>query len=108
MKTKKILAVLVVLIMSTGFTTYGQKKSNKNKITVFDVNMHCESCKVKFEKNIAFEKGVKDININLDKKKVCITYDIKKTSEEKLIAAFKKLGYEATVTTNKTCGDEKK
>lgn len=101
MKTTKIMTLLIILLIGN-ITAYSQKES-KIKTTVFNVDMHCESCKAKFEKNITFEKGVKDMQVDLDKKTVCITYNPTKNSDEKLIAAFKKLGYIATVKSAGCC-----
>ncbi len=92
MKTTKILAILIALFIGANFA-----HSQKTKTTVFDVNMHCGSCKAKVEKSIAFEKGVKDIQVSLENKTVCVTYKTKKSSDEKLIKAFKELGYDASV-----------
>ncbi|MDR3351184.1 MAG: heavy-metal-associated domain-containing protein, partial [Prevotellaceae bacterium] len=52
-------------------------------------------CKAKIEKNISWEKGVKDLTVNLEKKTVAITYDPQKSTAEKLKEAIEKLGYTA-------------
>lgn len=102
MKTTTVKTLLIMLLIGTNITLYSQKKT-EFKTTVFNVDIHCESCKAKFEKNIAFEKGVKDIQVNLDNKTICITYNPTKTSDNKLITAFKKLGYTATIKSNGCC-----
>lgn len=71
------------------------KKNNTAEVT-FDVNMHCHNCQSRIEKNVSWEKGVKDLKVNLENKTVIITYDPRKTNEEKLKAAFEKLGYTCT------------
>lgn len=63
------------------------------KTVVFNVSMHCEKCVKKINDNIAFEKGVKDLSVSLDKKTVTVSYDPSKTDEAKLKAALEKLGY---------------
>ena len=65
------------------------------KTVVFVTNMHCQKCVNKVNDNIAFEKGVKDMKVDLKTK--TITYDASKTSVEKLAAAINKLGYTAEV-----------
>jgi copper chaperone CopZ len=55
--------------------------------------MYCENCKARIEKNIGWEKGVKDLQVNLEKKTVKITYDPQKTTKEKLKKAIEKLEY---------------
>ena len=47
--------------------------------------------------NVAFEKGVKDLKVDLEKQTITIKYDAAKTNPEKLAAAIEKLGYKAKV-----------
>ena len=70
------------------------------KIIVFTTTpqMHCESCEAKIKGNIRFEKGVKEIKTDVEAQKVFITFDPKKTTEEKLQKAFEKFGYKAEKT----------
>lgn len=75
----------------------------KNQKVLFSVNMDCEKCQKKIEKNIAFEKGVKAIDVKLDEKTVAITYDDSKTDVAKLQKGFKKIGYEAVEVKSKCC-----
>ena len=72
------------------------KTSAKNKKTesvCFNVSMSCDGCKARIEKIIPFEKGVKDLTVNLENKTVKIVYDPKKTDETKLKTAIEKLDY---------------
>lgn len=89
----------VIMLASFAGVSAQEKKDNKNETVVFNVSMDCMGCKNKIEKNIAFEKGVKDLDVNLENKTVKVTYDTRKTSKENLIAAIKKLGYDAEVET---------
>lgn len=68
------------------------------KTVVFNVGLHCQNCVKKVQENISFEKGVKSLDINLEKKTVTITYtyDAAKTDAATLKKAIEKLGY--------TCG----
>ena len=67
----------------------------KTETVVFQTTIHCKNCVKKINDNIAFEKGVKDLKVDLEKKQVSITYDPSKTSVEKLAAAIARLGYKA-------------
>lgn len=101
MKTRIISLLSILFIMSFSINTFAQdkkdtKKKGKEEV-VFDVSMTCENCKKRIEKNIAFEKGVSDMKVDLPSKTVWIEYKADKTDNEKLQAAFEKLGYEATV-----------
>ncbi len=48
-------------------------------------------------KNIAFEKGVKDLGCDLDTKTVTLTYDTTKTDLQTLLQAFEKIHKPAKV-----------
>ena len=52
----------------------------------------------KIKGNLRFEKGVKDIKTDIEAQKVYVSYDPKKTTEEKLQKAFEKFGYKAEKT----------
>ena len=74
-------------------------KAPKGEIrtVVFDTKLHCKNCVNKVNENISFEKGVKELKVDLEAQTITIKYDSSKTSEEKLAAAINKLGYPATV-----------
>ncbi len=69
--------------------------------------MHCSGCETKIKNNIRFVSGVKKIATNLEEKQVNVTYDPEKTNAEKIIEAFKKIGYEATVVEDKKAESHK-
>lgn len=67
------------------------------KTVVFATDLHCQKCVEKINGNLAFEKGVKDLKVDLKTHTITVKYDTSKTSVEKLAAAIKKLGYNAEV-----------
>lgn len=67
------------------------------KTVVFSAHLHCKACVNKVMDNVAFEKGVKDLKVDLEKQTITIKYDAAKTNPEKLAAAIEKLGYKAKV-----------
>lgn len=71
-------------------------KPERRKV-VYASNVDCESCEKKVMENIAFEKGVKDVSVDLEKETVAIVFDETKTDTLKLARAIRKLGYEAKV-----------
>jgi copper chaperone CopZ len=96
---RKILTILI-LAFAAGLTLNaqentdkGKEKKKKSEKVTFVVSMFCENCKIKIEKNISWEKGVKDLTVDLEKKTVTIVYNPQKTTEEKLKMAIEKLGY---------------
>lgn len=74
-----------------------QKKPKKQKGEVKDVtflvHLHCENCVAKVLDNISRAKGVKDLDVSLEKQTVAIKYDAAKTSEDVLRSTIEKLGY---------------
>ena len=102
MKTKYVLTtILMVFALSINLQAQTKKDQSKKNV-MFNVSMHCESCQRKIEKNIAYEKGVKDMAVKLEDKTVTIKFDTLKTNESKLIKAFNDLGYEANVVKTET------
>ena len=83
---KRHVIFLLSLMMSLGLWAKAQRQT-----VVFDVDIHCQGCITKIEKNIAFEPGVKDLVCNLDEKTVTVTFNPAKTSVEQLQAAFAKI-----------------
>ncbi|MDR2585772.1 MAG: heavy-metal-associated domain-containing protein [Prevotellaceae bacterium] len=100
MKTRNLITFLIfsTFCLSLSAPLYAQtgtpKKANEAEVT-FSVNIDCLNCQKKIESKLPFEKGVKDLKINLEKHEIWILYQIDKTSKEKLIEAIKKIGYEA-------------
>ena len=102
MKTKYVLTT-ILMVFALSINLQAQTKKDQSKKTVmFNVSMHCESCQRKIEKNIAYEKGVKDMAVKLEDKTVTIKFDTLKTNESKLIKAFNELGYEADIVKTET------
>jgi len=102
MKTKYVLTT-ILMVFALSINLQAQTKKDQSKKTVmFNVSMHCESCQRKIEKNIAYEKGVKDMAVKLEDKTVTIKFDTLKTNESNLIKAFNDLGYEANVVKTET------
>lgn len=72
------------------------KQSNKRTV-VLHCDLHCQGCCDKIMKNIAWEKGVKDLICDLKTKTVTVVYDTRKTDLDTLLKAFEKIGKPATV-----------
>lgn len=92
---KKLIIASMLLLGFGVWTSLAQK--NEVKSVTYEVNMHCQSCKAKIERDIVFEKGVKEVEATLDKKLVTIKYDATKTDPEKIAKAIEKLGYTVKV-----------
>ena len=86
-------------VLAAGISTVQQQdrknKQKKTETVTFRISIHCANCVKKVNENLAFEKGVKDLSVSLEKKQVTITYDPAKTDEATLARAIEKLGYSA-------------
>ena len=95
---KRLFSILLVVLMATSMAfAKGEKQT-----VVFDVDLHCQGCCDKIMKNIAYEKGVKDLRCDLEKKQVTVIFDNEKTNVEKLQQAFAAIKKPATVNTKAT------
>lgn len=103
---KRLQTLLVVLTLMVGINFTATAKAKEKKTVTYDVSLHCHECVDKVQKNMAFEKGVKDMKIDLENKQVTLTYFPEKTDDAKLIKAFEDLGFKASVT--KSCCSSKK
>ncbi|MDR1455267.1 MAG: heavy-metal-associated domain-containing protein [Tannerella sp.] len=97
MKTKSTkLSVWLLALCALVCTANAAEKTDKKKKTAevtFAVSLFCDNCKAKIERHIAWEKGVKDLNVNLEKKQVTVKYDPSKTTEAVLKKAIEALEY---------------
>ena len=110
MKRLFTLLMALLLVAGTATTALAQDKKQKKNANIQEVTfvttIDCKNCVKKVEANLPYEKGIKDMKVNLDDRTVWIKYDASKTDKEKLAAAIVKLGYEAEEVTNEP--EEKK
>lgn len=78
----------------------GLAKDIKTLVVTTLPQMHCDGCEKKIKGNLRFEKGVKQIECNINDQRVTITYDADKTTSEAIIRSFGKFGYQATEVKN--------
>lgn len=86
---KYIFLLLTCLILSVGTL---HAKNDYRETVVLSCNLHCQGCCDKIMKNIAYEKGVKDLQFDLKNKTVTLTFDKRKTDLPTLLKAFEKIG----------------
>ena len=97
MKRIILLAIAALMTISAvAGTPEKSKKTKEVKEVTFNVHLHCANCVKKVQENIAFEKGVKGLDVCQGHQTVTVKYDPAKTSEETLKAAIEKLGYEVS------------
>ena len=93
---KTIQWMMCCLMLLIGSNAVAQKEAKKKEAqTTFAVEIMCDNCVKNIKKNIAYEKGVKNLKIDSENQQVTVIYNPEKTNPEKLIEAFKKIGKEA-------------
>ena len=97
-----------LLVFAVFLAVLANAQTKKEVVFSTEPEIHCESCVNKIKNNIRFEKGVKAINPDLNTKLVTIQYDSEKTDPDKLIKAFAKINYKATVVEPKNEDKEDK
>ena len=98
---KNILILVLVLLFGMGNVFAQEQKAAKQNEKISEVilatEMHCQNCADKVAKQLAYTKGVIDVQANHEKDAVYIKYRNDRTDTEKLIASLKEIGYTATV-----------
>ncbi len=95
------MTVFAMLMISVAIFAKGEIKTVVYTTTP---QMHCAGCENKIKGNIKYIKGVKSIETDLEKQTVTIKYDSAKTTLEKIVAGFSKIGYEVKEVTQKKDG----
>lgn len=104
---KKILLVCLVALFSVVVADAQQPKKGEKKsvTTTFVTDIDCEGCAKKVTNTIPYEKGVKDVQVDVPSKTVTVTYDPAKTNDETLIKAFSKIKINASAGEKECQGD---
>lgn len=88
---KKIITIsLSLFICATALVA----KEKETKTAAFKVNIHCDDCRREIEESIPFQKGVKDLFVNMDTKVVTVVYNPAKTDSVEIADAFKRINFE--------------
>lgn len=85
---KKLLILFAVLAV-TG------KVAAQDETVQIKTSAICEMCKYTIEKDMAFEKGVKSADLNLENKVLTVVYSSKKTDADKIRKRITMVGYNA-------------
>lgn len=95
---KKIIMLCLVAVIGFGVSdAMAQKKQVELKTTVFQTDVDCENCAKKVDNSIPYQKGVKEVKVDVSTQTVTVTYDTSKTNDEALVKAFKKVKVNAEV-----------
>lgn len=95
MNMKRFIAIFLLLVPALCLAA-----TKEIKTVTFKSNLHCENCVKKVVENISFVKGVKDLDVSLEKQEITVKYDAAKTDVEALAKEIKALGYTAAEKKN--------
>ncbi|WP_308503036.1 heavy-metal-associated domain-containing protein [uncultured Alistipes sp.] len=97
---KKVLMLCLALVMGAGMTVDAATKGAPKKMvtTVFSADVDCEHCVKKIMDNVpSLGKGIKDVQVSLEKKEITVVYDGSKNSDEKIVEGLASLKVDAQV-----------
>ena len=80
---KIIICCLMALFTTAAF-------AEKRTVILYIPGMECSNCQGKVDKILAFEKGVRSLDYNLEKRMVTVVFDDRKTDVAKLQEALLK------------------
>jgi copper chaperone CopZ len=85
--------ITAILLLSTTFLSAQDKK----KIGSLDIKTStvCDMCETTIEENLIYEKGVKEVSVDLAASMIHVRYDPKRTDPSRIRTAVSKLGYMA-------------
>jgi copper chaperone CopZ len=91
-KTISIIALVIALLaMVVGVAVAAPKAEKKIATVVFTTDLDCHHCAEKVMNTIPYEKGIKDVRVDVPTKTVTVKYDEAKNSIELLTKAFESI-----------------
>lgn len=100
---KKYFALLAAAILSVGILAAAPKKVEKViETVVFTTDIDCAHCAQKIYNTIPYEKGVRDLKVDVPTKKVTVVYDAAKQSAEALQKALEAVKVKVTKVEKQT------
>ncbi len=98
---KKIIALFAMLALVAGVAVAAPKAEKKIVTVVFTTDIDCGHCAQKVYNSIPYEKGIKDVQVDVKTKNVTVKYDAAKNNVESLTKAFESIKVKVLKTTVK-------
>ena len=80
-----------MLALVAGVAVAAPKAEKKITTVVFTTDIDCSGCAQKVYNSIPYEKGIKDVVVNVQKKTVLVKFDEAKNNIESLTKAFESI-----------------
>lgn len=92
--------LIAIIMLLAGFTLQAQektpaKKDSKYETVEIQTSAVCGMCKERLEHDLAFEKGVRNVELDEETKILTIEFKKGKNTKENLKKAITKVGYDA-------------
>ena len=88
---KKIIALFAMLALVAGVAVAAPKAEKKIVTVVFTTDIDCGHCAQKVYNSIPYEKGIKDVQVDVKTKNVTVQFDAAKNNVESLTKAFESI-----------------
>jgi len=97
MKSKLILSAMIIMFATIVLQAQDKKKKSEKTIETIEIQTSavCGQCKDRLEHDMAFEKGVKFVELNDETKVLTMKYKKGKNTKKNLKEAVTKIGYDA-------------
>jgi copper chaperone CopZ len=94
---KTTIKILTIILAFGLFTVNAQEQEKEKKVETIEIktSVVCGMCKDRVEHDLAYEKGVKFVEVDLETKMVTVEYKTSKTNPDKIRKAISKIGYDA-------------
>lgn len=94
---KTIIQIFTGLFLTLAVVNCSSSKEAASNLETVEINTtaQCGMCKETIEKAMAYERGIKEFNLDVDSKVLTVTYNPKKTNPDKIRQAVAKVGYDA-------------
>ncbi len=94
MKTITIMKSTFLLLLLPAFL-FAQTEKKKTEVIYIQTSAQCDECKSTIESAVKKVEGVKKASLNLNDKKVMVSFKPAKTSASEIRTAISKAGYDA-------------
>lgn len=94
LRTLFLTALTSCILLGSSFASTAASDDKEKEVKI-KTSAICGMCKARIERNLAFEKGVKEADLDVKTKVVTVKYNPAKTDVAKLKANISKTGYDA-------------
>ncbi|MFH0866865.1 MAG: heavy metal-associated domain-containing protein [Bacteroidota bacterium] len=92
-KMKSVMLFVIAIFLLNGYSN-AQTSAKTDTVKIL-TSAVCGMCKTRIESNMAYEKGVVEVVLDVDSRICTIVYKTDKTDPDKLRQAISKIGYDA-------------